>query len=310
MINSQPVRTAVHRPRLPAAPSCSAVPTTRITVYGCEPDETAAFTELAPQFGITPTITAAAPTEDNTDLAAGRRCISVGHKTKITDATLLALSRAGVQYLSTRSVGCNHIDVGYADSLGITVGTVGYSPDSVADYTVMLILMAVRHAKSTIRRADVHDYRLNALRGKELRDLTVGVVGTGRIGAAVIDRLSGFGCTVLAHDKRPKLPVDYVPLDQLLQLSDVVTLHTPLTPETHHLLDRQRIARLKRGTYLVNTGRGDSWKPRHSPEHWKVAGSAARRWMSSKGRKASSTPTAVTNRSGTRRSCGCSGCQT
>ena len=68
----------------------------------------------------------------------------------------------------------------------------------------MLMLMAVRHAKSVIRRADAHDYRLNDVRGKELRDLTVGVIGTGRIGAAVMDRLRGFGCRVLAHDNRPQ----------------------------------------------------------------------------------------------------------
>ena len=81
-----------------------------------------------------------------------------------------------------------------------------YSPDSVADYTLMLMLMAVRDAKSIIRRADVHDYRLNDVRGKELRDLTVGVIGTGRIGAAVIDRLRGFGCRILAHDSPPAVP--------------------------------------------------------------------------------------------------------
>jgi D-specific alpha-keto acid dehydrogenase len=116
--------------------------------------------------------------------------------------------------------------------------------------------MAVRHAKSVIRRADVHDYRLSDVRGKELRDLTIGVVGTGRIGGAVMDRLRGFGCRTLAHDTRPKLSADYVSLGELLQQSDIVTLHTPLTPQTHHLLDRHRIARMKHGAVVVNTGRG------------------------------------------------------
>jgi D-specific alpha-keto acid dehydrogenase len=126
----------------------------------------------------------------------------------------------------------------------------------VADYTLMLMLMAVRDAKSVVRRSDVHDYRLTDTRGKELRDLTVGVVGTGRIGSAVMDRVRGFGCRILAHDSRPKPFVDYVPLDELLRQSDVVTLHTPLTADTHHLLDRRRIARMKRGAFVVNTGRG------------------------------------------------------
>src|SRR5258708_19239433 len=100
-------------------------------------------------------------------------------------------------YISTRSIGYDHINAKYAESVGISVENVAYSPDSVADYTLMLMLMAVRNAKSMIRRADVHDYRLNAVRGKELRDLTVGAIGTGRIGTAVMDPLHGFRCPLL-----------------------------------------------------------------------------------------------------------------
>jgi D-specific alpha-keto acid dehydrogenase len=227
-----------------------------ITIYGCGQDEAVLFREMSPRFGILPTVTEAAVSEANTDLAFGNRCISIGHKTQVTNATLLALSEAGVTYISTRSVGYNHIDVNYAESVGISVETVAYSPDSVADYTLMLMLMAVRHAKSVIRRADVHDYRLNDERGKELRDLTVGVIGTGRIGAAVIDRLQGFGCRVLAHDRCPKAAADYVQLGELLRRSDIVTLHTPLTADTHHLLDRARIQQMKHGAFVINTGRG------------------------------------------------------
>lgn len=159
-------------------------------------------------------------------------------------------------YISTRSIGCNHIDVDYADSIGITVENVSYSPDSVADFTLMLMLMAVRDAKSLLRRSDARDFRLNEVRGRELRDLTVGVIGTGRIGAAVIDRLQGFGCRILAHDSHPKTTAEYIPLDELLQQSDLVTLHAPLNADTHHLLNRQSIERMKHGTLIVNTGRG------------------------------------------------------
>jgi len=146
--------------------------------------------------------------------------------------------------------------VNYAESVGISVETVAYSPDSVADYTLMLMLMAVRDAKSVIRRVDVHDYRLNDVRGKELRDLTIGVIGTGRIGGAVMDRLRGFGGRTLAYETRPKTSADYVTLGALLEQSDIVTLHTPLTADTHHLLDRHRIERMKHGAFIINTGRG------------------------------------------------------
>jgi len=120
----------------------------------------------------------------------------------------------------------------------------------------MLMLMAVRHVKSIIRRADIYDFRLNDIRGKELRDMTIGVIGTGRIGAAVIDRLRGFGCRIVAYANRPKTSVDYVHLDELLRQSDIVTLHTPLNADTHHLLNRQRIEQMKRGAFVINTGRG------------------------------------------------------
>ncbi|MFI8067953.1 D-lactate dehydrogenase VanH [Streptomyces sp. NPDC086033] len=231
-------------------------PATGITIYGCGQDEAGLFREMAPRFGMIPTITEAPVSEANVSLTFGNRCISVGHKTRVTHATLLALGQAGVRYISTRSIGCNHIDVEYAADVGISVENVTYSPDSVADYTLMLMLMAVRNAKSTVRRADEHDYRLNDVRGRELRDLTVGVIGTGRIGTAVMERLCGFGCRILAHDNRPKAAADYVPLDELLQRSDIVTLHAPLTPDTYHLLDHRRIERLKQGAFVINTARG------------------------------------------------------
>jgi D-specific alpha-keto acid dehydrogenase len=232
---------------------------------------------MAPRFGVVPTITEAALSEDNLVLAHGNRCISVAHKTRIADSTLLVLSHAGVTHITTRSIGSDHLDVRYAESVGISVATVSYSPDSVADYTLMLMLMAVRSAKSMIRRADVHDYRLPDVRGMELRDLTVGVIGAGRIGMAVIDRLRGFGCRVLAHDRRRDGSSEWVSLEELLRQSDVVTLHTPLTADTHRLLDRRRIEQMKHGAYVVNTGRGsllDTEALVHALESGRLGGAA------------------------------------
>ncbi len=214
------------------------------------------FRELAPRFGVMPTITDAAVSEANVELAIGTRCISVGHKSSISKPILLALGQVGVRYLSTRSVGYNHIDMKCAESVGISVENVAYSPDSVADYTLMLMLMAVRNTAATISRVNVHDYRLNDVRGRELRDLTIGVIGTGRIGTAVMDRLRGFGCRVLAYDRYPKTSPEYVALEELLQESDVVTLHAPLTADTYHLLNLRRIEQMRYGAFVINTGRG------------------------------------------------------
>ena len=251
-------------PKSPAAPgtrpaaslSAPTVPTTGVTIYGCTRVEAALFQELAPRFGVLPTISGQTLSEDSVEVAAGDRCISVGHRTPIANAALRALSRAGVRYLSSRSIGTNHIDVRFAERLGICVEGVSYSPDSVADYTLMLMLMSVRNARSVLGRSDSHDFRLDDVPGRELRDLTVGVIGTGRIGSAVVDRLRGFGCRVLSHDLHADAQAAHVALGVLLQHSDIVTLHTPLTAETHHLLDRRWIEQMKRGAVVVNTGRG------------------------------------------------------
>src|SRR5947209_14822866 len=120
----------------------------------------------------------------------------------------------------------------------------------------MLKLMAVGRTNPVMMRAEIHDYRLNEVRGKELRDLTVGVIGTGRIGAAVMDRLRGFGCRMLAYDNHPATFAEYVSLDELLRQSDLITLHTPLNAQTHHLLNSDRIGQMRQGAFVVNTGRG------------------------------------------------------
>ncbi|HWR86509.1 MAG TPA: NAD(P)-dependent oxidoreductase [Rhodoglobus sp.] len=236
-------------PPLPVA-ARSAAPVA-ITAFGAEPDEATLFERHAASLGVQVSITAAPISEANAALADGR-CVSVGHKSRVTAARLEALHRAGVRYLSTRSIGVDHIDVRAADRLGIRVEGSSYSPGSVADHTLMLMLMSLRGTASVLRRVASHDYRLEPSRGRELGELAVGVVGTGRIGAAVIQRLHGFGSRILTHDpRRPGRP-----LDELLEASDIVTLHAPLTPATHHLLDAARLARMRPGAVLINTARG------------------------------------------------------
>ncbi|WP_438445520.1 D-lactate dehydrogenase VanH [Gorillibacterium sp. sgz5001074] len=227
-----------------------------ITVYGCEPDEADAFRALSPRFGVMPTILHDPVSEANAGSAPNNPCISVGHKSEVSASILLALKRAGVKYISTRSIGFNHIDMTAAKRMGITIGNVAYSPDSVADYTLMLMLMTVRHAKSTLHSVEKQDYRLDSVRSKVLRDMTVGVLGTGHIGQAVIERLRGFGCQVLAYDRTPKVAAPYVPLDTLLQTSDIVTLHVPLQTNTRHIIGYEQLSRMKQGSVLINTGRG------------------------------------------------------
>lgn len=229
-----------------------------ITVYACDQDEAELFDELGPRLGVTPTITSAAVSATTVISVPRNRCVSVGHKSEITESTLRALRDAGVEHVSTRSIGFDHIDLDAAARLGITVENVTYAPDGVADYTLMLILMAIRNVKHVVSAVAEHDFRLGSVRGRDLRDMTVGVLGVGNIGAAVVGRLRGFGCRVLAcnDSRRAAAAANFVSLDELLRESDVVTLHLPLNPDTYHCIGREQLATMKRGAFLVNTGRG------------------------------------------------------
>lgn len=215
------------------------------------------FAALAPRLGVV-AATTGAPVSNASLLAAPRnRCISVGHKSELGRTVLRALAAAGVRHITTRSIGFDHIDLAAARQAGIMVQNVVYPPDGVADYTIMLMLMAVRNARATIRAVANHDFR-PGVRGRDLRDMTVGVVGVGNIGEAVIRRLAGFGCSVLAAGKGPQVAAaaEYLPLAELLRRSDVVTLHVPLDAGTHHLIGGGEIAAMRRGAILVNTARG------------------------------------------------------
>jgi D-lactate dehydrogenase len=179
------------------------------------------------------------------------------------DAQVLATLAAGqTRLVALRSAGFNNVDVEAARRCGITVARVpGYSPYAVAEHTLALILTFERKIHRALNRVREGNFSLEGLLGTELHGSTVGIVGTGKIGATVARVLSGFGVTLLATDvaQNPDclaLGVRYVSLEELLRASDVVTLHCPLVPETRHLLDAARIATMRPSALVVNTSRG------------------------------------------------------
>lgn len=232
----------------------------QVTVYNCRPfDEKNLFTEYAEELGIELILCADAPDMDNVSLSKGSRCVNV-ITSKIDAKLIRAFHDNGVEYITTRTIGYDHIDLEAAKACGIKVGNAPYGPNGVADYTVMLILMSIRKMGAILGRTALQDYTLAGLNGRELKDLTVGVIGTGRIGATVVQSLSGFGCRILAYDLYEKEEVrkyaEYVPLTTIWQEADVITLHTPLTEDNHHLIDANTIAQMKDGVVIVNTARG------------------------------------------------------
>jgi D-lactate dehydrogenase len=201
-------------------------------------------------------------TVETARLAQGHEAVCAFVNDSLDRPVLASLAAEGVRFVALRSAGFNNVDLTAAAEFGLTVVRVpAYSPHSVAEHTVGLILALDRRIHRAHARVREGNFALEGLLGRELRGRTVGVIGTGRIGAAVAQILDGFGCRVLAYDVRTnpeveRLGASYVPLDVLLAGSDIVTLHCPLTPETHHLIDESAISLMRTGAMLVNTSRG------------------------------------------------------
>ena len=181
----------------------------------------------------------------------------------VLDAQVLdELNRHGAELIALRCAGFNNVDVPHAKSLGLQITRVpAYSPHSIAEHTVGLMLALNRKIHRAHNRVQEGNFALEGLLGFDMHGLTAGVVGTGKIGINVARILHGFGCRVLAYDPYPNAECEavgatYVELPQLFAQSDIITLHCPLTAETHHLIDTDAIAQMKPGVMLINTSRG------------------------------------------------------
>ncbi len=232
----------------------------RIIAFDVRPDEREEFGRQAARADVDELVCREEPlTAENAELV--REFNAVLTQSMISyDADLLArLAECGLRVLVTRTIGTDHIDLAAAERLGIAVSNTSYAPDSVADFTLMLMLVALRKYKQMIYRQNVNDFSLPGLMGRTLSSLTVGVVGTGRIGRAVARRLRGFGARVVAYDPVPSDEFSelgtYVSLDELFSVSDVITFHTPSTPENFHMVRDETLAKMRDGVVLVNTAR-------------------------------------------------------
>lgn len=224
-----------------------------------EYDEQKYVEKFAKEYSFEYAYTSDYPSMENIGLCKGYDAISIITNPMYPEI-LDALHENGVKYISTRSIGYEHIDVKYAHSLGMRVSHVVYSPNSVANFTIMLMLMACRNMPWIMKKADCRDYSLKGKVGKELSTSTVGVIGTGNIGKTVIKHLSGFGCRILAYslyeDEEVKKYAEYVSLDEVLKKSDIITLHVPGNAENTHLIDAAAFEKMKDGVIIVNSARG------------------------------------------------------
>lgn len=170
----------------------------------------------------------------------------------------------GIRHISSRSVGVDHFDLQKAKELGMTISNTPYSPNSVANYAIMLMLMCCRSMKHIMDRNNVQDFSLKGKLGKELSISTVGVIGTGKVGSTVVEHLSGFGCKIICYDiyqnDRVKEIAEYVDdINTIYREADIITLHVPSLPENYHMIGKEQLDMMKDGVILVNTARGDAF---------------------------------------------------
>lgn len=233
----------------------------KIIAYEIRLDERKCFEEIAERLNVDIIYTKEKLNEETIELAKGCEGVTILGQSKINSIILDKLKEFNINYISTRTIGFNHIDIDYSRKIGIKVCNSCYDPNGVAEFTIMLMLMSIRHYKQAMFRGNVNDYSLVGLQGKEMRNLTVGVLGSGKIGATVIDYLQGFGCEILVYDTSQNHTVrekaKYVDLDILYKESDIITLHTPLLKDTYHMINSESISKMKDGVILINCARGE-----------------------------------------------------
>ncbi|MGB3640340.1 MAG: 2-hydroxyacid dehydrogenase [Rivularia sp. (in: cyanobacteria)] len=199
---------------------------------------------------------------ETTALASGFPVVCAFINDQLDRGTLSAIANGGTKLIALRSAGFNNVDIKAATELGITVVRVpAYSPYAVAEHAAGLILTLNRKYHRAYNRVRESNFSLNGLLGFDLHGSTVGIVGTGKIGMCFAQIMKGFGCNLLAYDiyQNPaclELGVKYVELSELLAKCDIVSLHCPLTPESHHLINATTLEQFKPGAMLINTSRG------------------------------------------------------
>lgn len=233
----------------------------KILFYGTKDYDQHFFDKLAPEYpGITFKFIEANLYAETASLAGGYDGICAFVNADISTPVMESLHTQGIKLILMRCAGYNNVDLKTAEKYGIKVLRVpGYSPEAVAEHAMALVLTANRHTHKAYIKCRENNFALNGLMGVNLFHKTAGIVGTGKIGLAMARICRGFGMRVIAYDLYPNKELDfleYVSLDELLRTSDLISLHCPLTEETHHLINEESIAKMKDGVILVNTSRG------------------------------------------------------
>lgn len=230
----------------------------KLAFYDAKPYDKKYFDELKDQYDIEIEYHEVKLNKKTAKLAEGCDAVCAFVNDTIDEAALKVLENLGIKIIAMRCAGYNNIDFSYAYGKIHVVRVPAYSPYAVAEFAMGMLLTLNRRLHKAYNRTRDFNFSLNGLTGFDLHEKTVGVVGTGKIGQVFIDICKGFGMKILAYDPYPLKNSDweYVSFDEICKRADVISLHCPLTKDSFHLINREKIEKMKDGVYIVNTSRG------------------------------------------------------
>ncbi len=232
-----------------------------IRVYGVQPDELAMYQKAETELGFTFEFATAPLNESTVNEVESCDALILLTNCKVNTAVAEKLAANGVKYLATRSAGSDHIDYSAVKAAGLKCANVpAYAPEAISEHTILTALSIIRNAKRSANKIAAGDFTLANLRGRQLGQLTAGVLGSGRIGCTTMQMLKGFGTKIIGWDPYPNEHAaklcTYVERDELFQAADIIFLHCPLTDDNYHIICQETLDMMKDGVYLVNTARG------------------------------------------------------
>lgn len=236
--------------------------TLRVGVFSTKPYDEDVFAPLAQQYNVEFRFLTMALTPETAQLCSDYDAVCVFVNDNVSAQVIEALHHCGVRHIALRCAGFNNVDAQAAAKHGIAVSRVpAYGPEAVAEHAVALMLTLNRKIHKAYNRVKEGNFELTGLLGFTLHNKTAGIIGTGRIGAATVKILSGFGCRVLCYDPYPdnallKYGIEYVDLHTLLKESHIISLHCPLTEDSYHMINSDTINKMRDGVMLINTSRG------------------------------------------------------
>lgn len=195
-------------------------------------------------------------------MAEGCDAVCVFVNDTVDAAVIDELVKAGVRFVALRCAGYNNVNLAYAYGKLLVTRVPGYSPYAVAEYALAMLLTLDRQIHRAYTRVRDNNFSINGLLGFDLRNKTIGIIGTGRIGGVFANLLTGFGVNLIGYDSHPnaelaeRCGLRYVTLEEMFKTSDAISLHCPLTPDNLHLIDERAIGMMKRGVFIINTSRG------------------------------------------------------